>query len=324
MSFRSPYPDVHIPDAPLGDVVLGAALTRAGQPALVDGLTGRAITFSELVARVRAVAAGFAALGIRKGDVVAIWSPNSPEFAIVFHAVAKLGAIVTTANPVATSHELSRQLLDAGARLLVTTAALLDRARDAVEKTGRSIGVITTDEVPGVDSLKSIEVDADPPAVVIVPAEDVIALPYSSGTTGLPKGVMLTHRNLIANLMQIDALEQSDLRAFVGVLPFFHIYGMVVIMNFALMRGATVVTLPRFELEPFLKVLQEWPIALAHIVPPVAVALAKHPAVDSYRFPHLKWLFSGAAPLGPELTAAVSSGPSGAAPENSHLRCGKR
>jgi acyl-CoA synthetase (AMP-forming)/AMP-acid ligase II len=305
MPFRSPHPDVHIPDLPLGEVVLGAALARADHPALVDGLTGRIITYGELVAQVRAVAAGLAALGIRKGDVVALWSPNSPEFAIVFHAVAKLGAIVTTANPVATSHEFAQQLSDAGARLIVTTAALLDRAREAIAKTGRSITVVTTDEVQEVPSLKSIARDADPPAVTIVPAEDVIALPYSSGTTGLPKGVMLTHRNLIANLMQVDALEDRDLRAFVGVLPFFHIYGMVVILNFALMRGATVVTLPRFELEPFLKVLQEWPIALAHIVPPVAVALAKHPAVDNYHFPHLKWLFSGAAPLGPELTAAV-------------------
>jgi acyl-CoA synthetase (AMP-forming)/AMP-acid ligase II len=305
MIFRSPYPNVHIPDAPLGDVVLGAALSRANQPALADGLTGRVVTFGELVAQVRAVASGLAALGIRKGDVVALWSPNSPEFAIAFHAAVRIGAVVTTANPVATSHELAKQLLDCGAGLLVTTAALLDRARDAVDKTGRPVTIITTDQAPGVPSLTSIALDADPPAVAIVPAEDVVALPYSSGTTGLPKGVMLTHRNLVANLMQIDAIEHHDVRALVGVLPFFHIYGLVVIMNFALMRGATVVTMPRFELEPFLKVLQEWPIALAHIVPPVAVALAKHPAVDSYRFPHLKWLFSGAAPLGPELTGLV-------------------
>ena len=305
MSFRSPHPDVEIPDAPLGDVVLGGALVYADRPALVDGLSGRIITYGELVAQVRAVAAGLDALGIRKGDVVAIWSPNSPEFAVAFHAAARLGAIVTTANPVATPFELSRQLTDAGARLLVTAAALLDRAREAVDKTGQPISIITTDDAPGVASLRSVARDDEPPAVSIVPAEDVVALPYSSGTTGLPKGVMLTHRNLVANLMQVDALEHRDLRAFVGVLPFFHIYGMLVILNFALMRGATVVTLPRFELEPFLKVLQEWPIALAHIVPPMAVALAKHPAVDNYTFPHLKWLFSGAAPLGPELTAAI-------------------
>ena len=120
---------------------------------------------------------------------------------------------------------------------------------------------------------------------------------------------MLTHRNLVANLAQIDALEAPDLRAFVGVLPFFHIYGMVVIMNLALLRRATSVTLPRFDLEVFLRVLQDWPIALAHIVPPIAVALAKHPIVDRYDLSNLRWLFSGAAPLG----AAADRGGAGAA-----------
>jgi len=105
--------------------------------------------------------------------------------------------------------------------------------------------------------------------------------------------------------MQIDTVERPDTRALVGVLPFFHIYGMVAILNFGLMRGATVVTLPRFELESFLRVLQDWPIALAHIVPPIAVALAKHPCVDRYNLGHVETLFSAAAPLSPELARAV-------------------
>ena len=188
-----------------------------------------------------------------------------------------MGAILTTANPVYTAEELAFQLRDAGARLLVTTGALLESARQAVAASGRDIEIVTIDAVDGVPSLAAIAVDADPPPVIIDPATDVVVMPYSSGTTGLPKGVMLTHRNLVANLAQIDALESPDLRAFVGVLPFFHIYGMVVIMNLALLRRATSVTLPRFDLEAFLRVLQDWPIALAHIVPPIAVALAKHP-----------------------------------------------
>ena len=94
---------------------------------------------------------------------------------------------------------------------------------------------------------------------------------------------MLTHRNLVANLVQIDAIEAPDLARSLGVLPFFHIYGMVVIMNFgAACAAPPVVTLPRFDLEAFLRILQDWPIALAHIVPPIAVALAKHPVVDNY------------------------------------------
>ena len=118
---------------------------------------------------------------------------------------------------------------------------------------------------------------------------------------------MLTHRNLVANLRQIDAIEAPDLDTFLGVLPFFHIYGMVVIMNLALMRGATSVTLSKFDLETVLKILQDWPIRLAHIVPPIAVALAKHPIVANYDLSGLDWLFSGAAPLGVELTEAVET-----------------
>ena len=307
MPFASPHPDIVVPDVPLTDFVLGGAASYLDRPALVDGSSGRTITFGELVEQIRRLAAGLSHHGVRKGDVVGIWSPNLPEYAVVFHAVARLGAVLTSANPVYTAEELAFQLQDAGARLLVTTGALLDRAREAVTATGRAIDIVTIDAADGVPTLSDIAVDADPPPVAIDPARDVVVMPYSSGTTGLPKGVMLTHRNLLANLVQIDAIEAPDLRAFVGVLPFFHIYGMVVVMNFALFRGATTVTLPRFELEAFLRVLQDWPIALAHIVPPIAVALAKHPVVDRYDLSGVRWLFSGAAPLGPQLTEAVET-----------------
>jgi acyl-CoA synthetase (AMP-forming)/AMP-acid ligase II len=302
---RSPYPDVAIPAKTLTEVVLGKARSYSDAVALADGLTGRTLTYGALVEQVRRTASGLAALGIRKGDVVMLLSPNSPEFAVVFHAVVRLGAIVTTANPANTSHELAHQLVDSGAKLAISTAALADKMRAAISESRCAADLITIDEAPGTRSLASIGRDADPPTVAIDPAVDVVVLPYSSGTTGLPKGVMLTHRNLIANLVQIDAVELAEVRVFVGVLPFFHIYGMVVIMNLGLMRGATIVTLPRFELEPFLKVLQDWRVELAHVVPPIAVALAKHPVVDNYDLRHLKCLFSGAAPLGAEVTDAI-------------------
>jgi acyl-CoA synthetase (AMP-forming)/AMP-acid ligase II len=305
MILRSPHPDIRIQNQSLGEFVLDERRAPAADVALVEASTSRVVTYGELRERVRRVAAGLAALGLRKGDVVGLWSPNSPEFAVVFHAVARLGAIVTTANPMNTAHELAHQLSDAKAQILVTTAALLDKARAAISESGRAIELLTTDEAPDVRSLASIALDADPPTVVIDPAEDVVALPYSSGTTGLPKGVMLTHRNLVANLVQIDAVERRDLGALVGVLPFFHIYGLIVVLNFGLLRGATIITLPRFELEPFLKALQDWPVAVAHIVPPIAVALAKHPVVDNYNLRHIKVLFSGAAPLAAAVTDAV-------------------
>jgi acyl-CoA synthetase (AMP-forming)/AMP-acid ligase II len=303
---RSPYPDVVIPDVPLSDYVLGTIGDERDRPALVDAVSGQTITFGGLADGVRRLAAGLSARGIRQGDVVAIWAPNLPEYAVVFHAVSRIGAILTTVNPAYTAEEGAFQLRDAGACLLVTVGALVDRARHAVAAAGHAVDVVTIDAVDGVPSLDAIAVDGDPPQVVIDPG-DVVVMPYSSGTTGLPKGVMLTHRNLVANLAQIDALESKELRAFVGVLPFFHIYGMVVIMNLALLRRATSVTLPRFDLETFLRVLQDWPIALAHIVPPIAVALAKHPIVDRYDLSNVRWLFSGAAPLGVHLTEAVQT-----------------
>ena len=139
--------------------------------------------------------------------------------------------------------------------MLVTVSALADKAKAAIAESKRSIELFTIDETPGIPSLASIAIDAEPPAVSIDPANDIAVLPYSSGTTGLPKGVMLTHRNIVAQLKQIDAIESVEMPALLGVLPFFHIYGMVIIMMHGLMRGATIVTMPKFEFEPFLKVL---------------------------------------------------------------------
>ena len=307
MVFHSPFPPVEIPRVTLHDFVLGGGAARGDAPAFVDGATGRVMTYAQLVEQTRRLAAGLARRGVRQGDVIAIWSPNVPEYGIVFHAVSRLGAILTTANPSYTVEELTFQLKDAGARLIITTAALLEKARAAIAAAGGPIEILTIDEAGDVPSLASVSVDADPPDVVINPENDVVVMPYSSGTTGLPKGVMLTHRNIVANLLQIDAIEPYDLQALLGVLPFFHIYGMVVIMNFGLMRGAAVVTLMRFDLEAVLRIIQDFSIAIAHVVPPVAIAFAKHPAIDRYDLSSLRWLFSGAAPLGCALTDAIEA-----------------
>jgi acyl-CoA synthetase (AMP-forming)/AMP-acid ligase II len=307
MSYRSPYPDITVPDHSLTDHVFSAAALKPDAVAMADGLSGRTITYGELLERIRQTAAGLAARGIKKGDVVSLWSPNVPEWPIVFFAVIKLGAVVHTSNPVSTPDELAYQLKDGNVNMLFTVSALADKAKQAIVESRRPIELFTIDETPGIPSLASVAVDKDPPAVSIDPANDLCVLPYSSGTTGLPKGVMLTHRNLVAQLQQIDAIESVQTPALLGVLPFFHIYGMVILVMHGLMRGSTIVTMPKFEFEPFLKVLQDWPIVTAHIVPPIVVALGKHPAVDNYKFPHLKFLFSGAAPLGPELTDAVEN-----------------
>ena len=305
MPYRSPYPDIQVPNINLTEQVFRHAATKPDAVAMADGLTGRTITYGSLLDQIRQTAAGLAARGIGKGDVVSLWSPNVPEWPVVFFAVVKLGGIVHTSNPVSTPEELAFQLNDANAKMLFTIGALSDKAKAAIAESKKSIELFTIDETPGIPSLASLAIDKDPPPVSIDPARDICALPYSSGTTGLPKGVMLTHRNIVAQLNQIEAIESVEMPALLGVLPFFHIYGMVIILMHGFMRAATIVTLPKFEFEPFLKVLQQWPITSAHIVPPVVVALGKHPIVDNYKFPHLKYIFSGAAPLGPELTEAV-------------------
>ena len=139
--------------------------------------------------------------------------------------------------------------------------------------------------------------------VDIDPTEDLVALPYSSGTTGLPKGVMLTHHNLVSNLCQTHSVEQlSDAEVLIGILPFYHIYGMVVIMSGAIRAGGTIVTMPRFDLEQFLELLQTHGVTMAYLVPPIVLALAKHPLVDNYDISKLRNILSGAAPL-PESVA---------------------
>jgi len=305
MAYRSPFPDITVPNLNLSEQVFLAAVKKPDAIAMADGITGRTITYGSLLEQIRRTAAGLSARGIKKGDVVSLWSPNVPEWPIVFFAVVRLGAIVHTSNPVSTPDELAFQLKDGNVKMLFTVSALAEKAKQAIVESGRSIELFTIDETPGIPSLASIAIDRDPPSVSIDPANDLCVLPYSSGTTGLPKGVMLTHRNVVAQLNQIEAIETVEMPSLLGVLPFFHIYGMVIILMHGFMRCASIVTLARFEFEPFLKVLQDWPITSAHIVPPIVVALGKHPAVDNYKFPHLKFIFSGAAPLGPELTDAV-------------------
>ncbi|HEY0080127.1 MAG TPA: 4-coumarate--CoA ligase family protein [Pyrinomonadaceae bacterium] len=309
MIFRSPFPDVSVPEISLTELIFERARTRTEKPALIDGLSGRTLTYGQLMEQVRRVAAGLAARGFRKGDVLALYSPNCPDYAVVFHAVASLGGINTTINPVYTADEAAHQLRDASADYLVTTPQLVEKVLEAVE--GSEVReVFIFGEAKGATPFSALlESDADTaPRVSIDPRRDLVALPYSSGTTGLPKGVMLTHYNLVANLLQIEgtghAFEHDTL---VCVLPLFHIYGMTVIMNFGLYTGATIITMPRFELELTLQVIERYRVTMAHFVPPIILALAKHPALDAHDLSSLKTIFSAAAPLGEQVASECSA-----------------
>src|ERR671937_3131768 len=133
---RSPFPDVEIPDVTLTDFVLARTGELGEKPALIDAPSGRTITYAQLAESVRAVAAGLAERGFGKGDVFAHYAPNLPEYAVAFHAVATLGGVNTTANPLFTAHELARQLRDCGVRLLVTVPDQLEKATAAAEAAG--------------------------------------------------------------------------------------------------------------------------------------------------------------------------------------------
>ncbi len=305
MIFRSPHPDITIPEVPFTQFVLHRTEELGGKPALIDGLTGRTMTYGELGALVRRAAAGFAERGMKKGDVLAIFSPNLLEYAVVFYAVISLGGTVSTINPLYTAAELSRQLKDARAKFLFTIPQLVDRAAEAGQGTCVQ-EIFVAGEAEGATPFSSLLASTGcVPEVKIDPREDLAALPYSSGTTGTAKGVMLTHYNLVANLCQMNVAESvREQDILIGVLPFFHIYGMNVILNAGLYKGTTLVILPRFELEQFLETLQRYEITRAHLVPPIILALAKHPVVDRYDLSKLELIMSGAAPLGADLAAA--------------------
>jgi acyl-CoA synthetase (AMP-forming)/AMP-acid ligase II len=303
----SPHPDVTVPDLPLHEFVLADAMQRADQAALIDGPSGRTLTYGQLAGGVRRVAAGLAARGFAKGDVFAIYCPNVPEYALAFYGVSAAGGINTTISPLYTVEELVRQLSDAHARFLLTVPPFLAKALEAAGRSGVE-EVFVLGEGEGATPFADLLTAGDtPPAVEIDPASDLVVVPYSSGTTGVNKGVMLTHRNLVANVCQgAPALLAGEGERLIAVLPFFHIYGLVVLMCAAVSRGSTLVTMPRFDLEEFLRLLQDQRITRAYVAPPIVLALAKHPLVDKYDLSELKSIFSGAAPLDASLERACT------------------
>jgi len=308
MILRSPYPDVNIPDTPLVPFVLQRAKELHEKTAIVCGATGRSYTYGALADAIYRVAAGLHARGIRKGDVVGIVSPNIPEFPIAFYAAALIGAIPSTVNPIATAEEIGAQFHDSEALCVFTLPALLEKCQVAARLAPTIREIIVFGEADGAVPMSALmQHGNEPPHVDIDSANDLAALPYSSGTSGIPKGVMLTHRNLVANLVQPgNQLPLTESDTVIGVLPFFHIYGMVVIMSSALMNGATIVSLPRFELEQFLQVMQDYRVTLAFVVPPIVIALAKHPSVANYNLSALRMVSSGAAPLGEPIANACA------------------
>ncbi|MEU6079285.1 4-coumarate--CoA ligase family protein [Streptomyces sp. NPDC047108] len=308
MVFRSEYADVPPLDQPIHDAVLGRAAEFGELPALIDGVDGTTLSHARLDRFTRRIAAAFAETGVRKGDVLALHSPNTIAFPAVFYGATRAGAAVTTVHPLATAEEFARQLRDSRARWIVTVSPLLETARRAAEAAGGVREIFVCDTADGHRSvLDMLSSTAPEPEITIDPAEDLAALPYSSGTTGIPKGVMLTHRNIATNLTQLGALVPSGPgdRA-LAVLPFFHIYGLTALLNAPLRTGATVVVLPRFDLDQFLAAIEKHRVNALYVAPPIVLALAKHPAVDRHDLSSLEYIVCSAAPLDAELATACS------------------
>ncbi|MGZ8177059.1 4-coumarate--CoA ligase family protein [Williamsia sp. SKLECPSW1] len=314
MTFASPHPDVTIPESSVYDYLFGgiddADLDR---PALVDTKPEVATTsYRELIGRIDAFAGALAARGIAVGDVVGLLSPNSSAFAIAFHGILRAGATATTINALFTPNDIAKQLTDAKATMLVTVSVLAEGAKAAAEQLGLAAdhvivldgeGEAATGHPNAADLLGA---NAPAPDVSFDPATHIAVLPYSSGTTANPKGVMLTHRNLVANVCQIRPLQgMAADDKILAVLPFFHIYGMTVLLNAALHARASLVIMPRFDLPEFLDNIATQKCTYGFIAPPVAVALAKHPLVEKYDLSSLHTVMSGAAPLDAELGHAV-------------------
>ncbi len=271
------------------------------------------MTYGEMVARIGAFAGALAERGVGVGDVVGLLAPNSSAFAIAFHGILRAGATATTINALFTGKDVTKQLADSRATMLVTVAPLLPQAAEGAAAVGLPDDRVVVLDGPGADAdghpnaADLLGPGSTPPEATFDPATHLAVLPYSSGTTGNPKGVMLTHRNLVANVAQIRPIQgmTADDRI-LAVLPFFHIYGMTVLLNAALHARATLVIMPSFDLTGFLANIAEHKCTYAFIAPPVAVALAKHPLIDEYDLSSLQGIMSGAAPLDADLGYAVA------------------
>ncbi|XP_022896767.1 4-coumarate--CoA ligase 2-like [Olea europaea var. sylvestris] len=285
------------------------------RPCLIVGSTGKTYSFSETHLLCQKTAAGLSNLGVKKGDVIMVLLQNCPEFVFTFIGASMIGAITTTANPFYTSSEVFKQLGASKAKLIITQSQYVDKLRDPGQnnpKVGEDFTVITIDDPPENCLHFSVLSEAnenDIPSISIDP-NDPVALPFSSGTTGLPKGVILTHKSLITSVaQQVDGenpnlyLKSDDV--VLCVLPLFHIYSLNSVLLCSLRAGAGVLLMQKFEIGSFLELIQRHRVSVAAVVPPLVLALAKNPMVDKFDLSSIRVVLSGAAPLGKELEAAL-------------------
>ncbi|BCP66627.1 long-chain-fatty-acid--CoA ligase [Thermus thermophilus] len=318
-------PEIQVPDIPLWRFLEESA-RRFPQNVALEFL-GKTLSYQELWGLARRFAQGLKDLGVRPGDRVAIMLPNSPQFVIAFYGTLLAGGVGVNVNPLYTPRELRHQLADAGAETLVILDHLLPRYLE-VEKEVPVKRVVVTgikdflpfpknllyplkakrDGLPlGFPKREGFHAFAEllkrPPAEPHVPdPEDLALLQYTGGTTGLSKGAMLTHKNLVANVLQIDAWDPTskDLvgkGVMLGALPFFHVYGMTVAMNYGLFSGYKLVLLPRPEIKAIVEAIEKHQVTHFPGVPTLYVAFNNFPGIEKRNVKSIRICLSGAAPL---------------------------
>jgi acyl-CoA synthetase (AMP-forming)/AMP-acid ligase II len=336
MPAKSPFPDLDIPDVGIWDILferknrpfpdsqgtqiaLPTYLTaNADYVAVIlhDPYASRSYTYGQLKQAATDFGKGLRSLwDWQKGDVLGIYSPNNIDVPAVIWGTHYAGGIVSPANPGYTAEELAFQLRDSGAVALVTEVPQLKIALQAAKMVGipenRIILIGDQRDPEGrfkhFTSIRNISGTERYRRVKVNPDKDLAFLVYSSGTTGKPKGVMLSHRNIVANVLQGLAYEPqlTEKDNILAFLPFFHIYGLTCILHFSVYRGNKCVVMPKFDIEDWCRIVQDHKITFAYMVPPVVLLLSKHPCVDKYDLSTIRMMNSGAAPLTKEIVDAV-------------------
>ncbi|XP_027341516.1 4-coumarate--CoA ligase-like 7 isoform X2 [Abrus precatorius] len=306
--YRSLRPTLMLPKSPNINLVsnlFNRVSSFHSKTALIDADASQTLSFAQLKSLTVKLSHAFLRLGLTKNDVVLFFAPNDIRFIVSFLAVVSLGAVVSTVNPSYTAAEVSKQVKDSNPKLVVTVAELWDKVRSLnLPAVFLRSSTPLYDNVISFDALLELAGSPTEFPTVNVGQSDTAALLYSSGTTGLSKGVILTHGNFIAASLMIamdDDLAGEMFSVFLCVLPMFHVFGLTVICYTQLQRGSTVVSLKRFEFEVVLKMIEKYKVTHLWIVPPILLALAKHGLVEKYDLSSLKHIGSGAAPLGKEL-----------------------
>ncbi|KAL6903086.1 hypothetical protein GGI43DRAFT_332820 [Trichoderma evansii] len=287
------------------------------KPIFVDGDSGSSYSLNDIRRLAYEFGKGLVhSLNWKKGDVMGLYTPNNIDVPIVNFSIHWAGGVASPANPTYTAQELAFQLKDSGAKALLTQKPFLEQARKAAALAGLPADRILLlgegrDET-GVHrhwrDITAAGAKVEPRKAVIDPKKDLAYLVYSSGTTGLPKGVMLTHYNLVAQATQMERPDRTlnwDVDSQLGALPFFHIYGLVIVLGSSITTGCKCVIMAKFDIEKCCKIIQDHRITFMYVPPPIVLALGKHPVVSKYDLSSLRFINSAAAPLSKELAMSV-------------------